>query len=62
LLLGRLFGPGDHVAVGIGAFLGALLLWTPIIVVTYGLGMLGVPFLMAYAFVVALGAKYSAGR
>jgi hypothetical protein len=62
LLLGRLFGPRDYFAVGIGAFIGALLLWTPVVVVTYGFALLGVPFLVAYAATVALGAKYSAGR
>jgi hypothetical protein len=56
-LQATLFGGRSYKAIGAGAFLGASVLWMPVVVVTYGFALLGLPLLAAYAAVVALGAK-----
>ena len=54
---GQLFGREHVKAVGYGALAAVLLLWTPIVVVTYGFALLGIPLVIAYAACVAAGAK-----
>ncbi|MEZ0306735.1 MAG: hypothetical protein ACAH21_02340 [Ramlibacter sp.] len=49
-------------AVALGAFLAALVLSIPVILVTYGFALLGVPFVVAYVIVVTAGAYLGARR
>jgi hypothetical protein len=56
-LLGSLAGTKASQAIGIGAFIGALVLWSPVLLVTYGFALLFLPVLALFAGVVVLGAK-----
>lgn len=56
---GALFGERFYMTIGVGALLGALVMWAPIVMVTYGFALLGLPVLMAYAACVGVGAKFS---
>jgi hypothetical protein len=56
-LLGLVAGSNLAKAVGIGAFIGILILWTPVVVVTYGFALLALPLLALYSSLVAVGAK-----
>lgn len=47
----------SHNAIGIGTFVGTLILWSPVVVVTYGFALAAVPFLAAFAVLVSCGAK-----
>ncbi|MYM23793.1 hypothetical protein GTP46_14155 [Duganella sp. FT135W] len=49
-----------HRTIGIGTFTGILILWLPVIAVTYGFALLALPFLAAFAMVVFYGAKLGA--
>lgn len=49
-----------HKTVGIGAFVGLSILWLPVVFVTYGFALMGLPFLAAFAMLVFLGAKAGA--
>lgn len=44
-------------SVGLGAFLGLLILWSPVVVVTYGFALMAVPLLAGFALLVFFGAK-----
>ena len=62
MILGRVFGSGYANSIGIGAMLALLLLWTPVVVVTYGFALAGIPILVAYAYCFVLGARRSGPR
>jgi hypothetical protein len=55
--LGRLAGGQTFKAAGVGAFVGMLVLWTPVVFATYGFGLLYLPLLALYALIVSWGAK-----
>lgn len=54
---GLLFGRNNAKIVGYGAFVAVLLLWTPVMFVTYGFAIIGIPFLIAYAACITVGAQ-----
>jgi hypothetical protein len=54
---GFFIGRPWHGAIGIGTFVGALILWSPVVVVTYGFALFWLPLLGAFAIVVYFGAK-----
>jgi hypothetical protein len=60
LLLGVLGGEGSAAAIGVGCFSGLLLLWTPVVVVTYGFALLSVPVIAIYVFIVVRSSKLGA--
>jgi hypothetical protein len=49
-----------HKIIAVGAFLGLCILWLPVVVVTYGFVLMGLPLLVAFAVLVLLGAKTGA--
>lgn len=49
-----------HTMVGKGAFYGLLLLWSPVVLVTYGFALMALPLLAAFAMLVFFGAKVGA--
>jgi hypothetical protein len=49
-----------HRAIGIGTFAGPLILWLPVVIVTYGFALLGLPLLAAFSTLVLFGAKLGA--
>lgn len=57
---GALFGASCGIPIGVGAMFGAMLLWTPVVIITYGFALLGLPLLLAYACCVYLGVQCSA--
>lgn len=59
MLLGRIFGSGYANSIGVGAMLALLLLWIPVVFVTYGFAIAGIPILVAYAYCFVLGARWS---
>lgn len=59
MVLGRVFGSGYANSIGVGAMLALLLLWTPVVFVTYGFALAGIPILIAYAYCFVLGARWS---
>ncbi|WGG53218.1 hypothetical protein [Rugamonas sp. DEMB1] len=46
-----------HRAIGTGAFFGILILFSPVVVVTYGFALMALPLLAAFALLVFFGAK-----
>jgi hypothetical protein len=60
LLQGRLFGAAAYKAAGVGAFLGVCVLWAPVVLLTYGFALAGLPYLATYAGIVAVGAQWGA--
>jgi hypothetical protein len=56
-VMGSTFKTAAPRPVAIGAFAAALILWLPVVVVTYGFALLGVPLLVAYAACVQAGAR-----
>jgi 1,4-dihydroxy-2-naphthoate octaprenyltransferase len=60
LLHGKLFGPAAYKAVGVGAFLGLCIIWTPMALITNGWALAGLPYLVAYAGIAAVGVQWSA--
>jgi hypothetical protein len=58
VVFGRIFGRGHHRTIGAGAFAGMLLLWTPVVLNTYGFALIAVPILMAYGVIAGLGARH----
>ncbi|MBY0557882.1 MAG: hypothetical protein K2P77_11810 [Burkholderiaceae bacterium] len=60
LLIGTLQGffikPSQHKAVGIGSFIGIVILWLPAVLATYGFALLALPFLAAFTQLVLFGA------
>ncbi|MCX7294165.1 hypothetical protein [Janthinobacterium sp.] len=61
ILQGMLLGSSWLKTIGISAFLGALLLWTPVVLVTYGFAVVALPLLAAFAAIVWVGGKLGAG-
>lgn len=57
---GLFIGRPWHGAIGIGAFVGLLIGWVPVVMVTYGFALLGLPLLAIFATLVFLGAKFGA--
>lgn len=57
MLEGIFIGRPWHKAIGIGTFIGTLVLWAPVVMVTYGFALLALPLLAAFAALVWLGAK-----
>ena len=49
-----------HRAVGMGAFFGLLILWLPVVLVTYGFAIIGLPLLAVFGMLVFFGAKIGA--
>lgn len=49
-----------HRIVARGAFFGLLLLWSPVVLVTYGFALMALPLLAAFAMLVFFGAKVGA--
>lgn len=62
LLQGAIAGRPWLNTIAISALLGALLLWLPILFVTYGFALLALPLLVAFAAVVWMGARLGARR
>ncbi len=54
---GLVFGRSYVKTVGYGALAAVLLLWAPVVVVTYGFALLGTPLVVAYAAFLAIGAR-----
>ena len=54
---GRMMGHQYFVSIGCGALLALLLMWAPLVVLTYGFALMGVPVLMALAACAAWGAR-----
>ncbi|MES2016854.1 MAG: hypothetical protein V4484_10175 [Pseudomonadota bacterium] len=44
-------------SIAIGAFAASAIMWTPVVIVTYGFALLGLPLLFAYAACVWTGAR-----
>ena len=55
--LGSAFRTATALPVALGAFGAALIMWTPVVVVTYGFALLGLPLLIGYAACVGAGAR-----
>ena len=49
--------PSWHRTIGIGTFTGALILLLPVVLVTYGFALIGLPLLAAFSMLVRSGAK-----
>jgi hypothetical protein len=49
-----------HKVIGIGTFVGISILWTPVVVVTYGFALLYLPLLAAFAILAFFGARLGA--
>lgn len=61
-LLGLLVGRRHFLAAGIGALAGMLLVWTPVVMVTFGIALAATPFFLAYAALVGLGTLLAGRR
>lgn len=61
MLEGIFIGRPWHKAIGIGTFIGTLILWSPVVIVTYGFALLALPLLAAFAVLVWFGAKLGNG-
>ena len=57
--LGLVFGAAATMEVGLGAFLAALLLWTPVVLATYGFALIALPGLALFGWIVGQGARFS---
>ena len=55
-LLGLLFGRQHVRGLAFGAFVAVALLWTPVVLVTYGFALAGFPLLVIFAACLAFGA------
>jgi hypothetical protein len=62
LIHGWIFGKRCVRRIGLWAFIAVCVLWTPVVLTTYGFALLGLPLLAAYALVVFIGARFSADR
>jgi hypothetical protein len=58
LLLGIVFGRRASPQIGKGAFIAASLLWTPVVIGTYGFALMAAPLLVAYGALTAAGAWF----
>jgi hypothetical protein len=57
-----MFDPGRSLPIGVGAFLAVAVLWTPVVLTTYGFALVAVPLLAVYALLVVLGFRLVAGQ
>lgn len=57
MLQGWFVQPARHRTIGLGSFSGILLCWLPVVAVTYGLALLALPLLAAFALLVFFGAR-----
>ena len=57
-----MFNPGRSWSIGVGAFVAVAVLWTPVVLTTYGFALLAVPLLAVYALLVVLGYRLVASR
>lgn len=57
MLEGIFIGRPWHRAIGIGTFIGTLILWSPVVLVTYGFALLALPLLAGFAALAWVGAK-----
>jgi hypothetical protein len=46
-----------HRAIGIGTFVGLLIMWSPVVLVTYGFALLALPLLAGFSVLVWFGMK-----
>jgi hypothetical protein len=44
-----------HRAISLGTFIGLLIMWSPVVLVTYGFALLALPLLAGFAVLVRLG-------
>jgi cobalamin synthase len=49
--------PPQHRTIGMATFVGLLILWLPVVFVTYGFALLAVPLLAVFALLVFFGAR-----
>lgn len=49
--------PRRHKAIGIGAFFGLCILWSPVVMATYRFALMGLPFLAVFAMLAFFGAN-----
>ena len=54
---GWLIQPSQHRTIGMATFVGVLILWLPVVLVSYGFALLAVPLLAAFAQLVFFGAR-----
>ncbi|EER57793.1 hypothetical protein AcdelDRAFT_4637, partial [Acidovorax delafieldii 2AN] len=54
--------PVPRCRIAAGAFLGAFMLWTPVVLTTYGLALAATPIFVAYAAAATLGATAATRR
>ena len=59
---GRILGHQSHKWIGGGTMLAFLMLWSPVIIVTYGAALACVPVLMGLAAGAAWGARRAGGQ
>lgn len=57
MLEGIFIGRPWHRTIGIGTFIGTLILWSPVVMATYGFALLALPLLATFAVLVWFGAK-----
>ncbi|WP_395404833.1 hypothetical protein ACHMW6_01110 [Pseudoduganella sp. UC29_106] len=57
ILVGCVAGAGYAKVTGAGAFAGTVVLWTPVVLVTYGFALLYLPLFALYGVLVALASK-----
>jgi uncharacterized membrane protein len=50
----------QHRTIGIATFVGILILWLPVVLVSYGFALLALPLLAAFAMLVFFGARLGA--
>lgn len=55
-LQGRMIGRQHYFSIGFGALLALLVVWSPLVYLTYGFALMGVPILVVLAICVGLGA------
>lgn len=55
--LGFFFDRRWHKAISRGAFIGAFILWLPVVAVTYGIALIALPLMLAYAWLVLAFAR-----
>ncbi|MBA5604443.1 hypothetical protein H3H36_03590 [Duganella sp. FT3S] len=57
MLEGIFIGRPWHRTIGIGTFIGTLILWSPVVMATYGFALLALPLLATFAVLVWFGTK-----
>jgi tetrahydromethanopterin S-methyltransferase subunit F len=59
---GLLFGRNSAKTIGYAALFAVLLLWTPVVLATYGFALIAIPLVIAYAACVYFGADFVTKR